>query len=54
MVFEVPETGHISQFFYNAVEGKHFLITSEEDPVRIEMQPLINDFGKRCAALAIG
>ena len=41
MAFEVPETGRKRQFSYNAVEGKHFLITSEEDCVRIELQLLV-------------
>ena len=41
MVFEVPETGRKRRFYSNAVEGKHFLITSEEDRVRIEMQLLV-------------
>ena len=40
-VFEIPEMGHKRQFFQNAVEGKHFLITGEEDRVRIELQLLI-------------
>ena len=41
VVFEVPETDRKRQFFCNAVEGKHFLITSEEDRVRVELQLLI-------------
>ena len=41
MAFEVPQTGHRRHFYYNTVEGKHFLITSEEDCVRIELQLLI-------------
>ena len=42
MVFDVPETGHKRLFHYNAVEGRHFLITSEEDRVRVDLELLIS------------
>ena len=42
--FQCLETGHKRPFYHVVIEGKPFNFTTEEDRVRIQLQPLTNCF----------